>query len=84
MTVSGRYPEGLMRRGGDGGSSTMKAIVYREYGPPDVLKLREGDRPVAGNGEALVRALASAMNPGDMDLLQGCELAASTDFPAGE
>jgi NADPH:quinone reductase-like Zn-dependent oxidoreductase len=51
--------------------STMRAIVYREYGSPDVLELQEVGKPVAGDGEALVRVLASAVNPGDWDLLHG-------------
>lgn len=49
----------------------MKAIVYREYGSPDVLELQEVGKPVTGDGEALVRVLASAVNPGDWDLLHG-------------
>jgi hypothetical protein len=38
----------------------MRAIVQDRFGPPDVLELREIDRPQAGNdaeaGEAVVRA----------------------------
>lgn len=49
----------------------MKAIVYEQYGAPDVLELREVDRPAPAAGEALVRVLAVAVNPGDWDLLRG-------------
>ena len=33
---------------------TMKAIVQDRYGPPDVLQLREIDRPMIGDDEVLV------------------------------
>ncbi len=49
----------------------MQAIVYREYGEPDVLELQEVERPVAGSGEVLVRVRAAAVSPGDWDLLHG-------------
>jgi len=50
----------------------MRAIVYREYGPPhDVLELDEVERPVAGDDEVLVRVQAASVNPGDWDLLNG-------------
>ncbi len=49
----------------------MKAIVYHEYGSPDVLHLEDIAQPVAGDGEVLVRVLAAAVNPGDWDVLQG-------------
>jgi len=49
----------------------MRAIVYDEYGPPDVLRLGAVDNPVVEDGEALVRVLAAAVNPGDWDILRG-------------
>jgi NADPH:quinone reductase-like Zn-dependent oxidoreductase len=51
--------------------NTMKAIVYHDYGSPDVLELQEVDKPVAKDGEVLVRVLGAAVNPGDWDLLHG-------------
>lgn len=32
----------------------MKAIVYHEYGSPDVLEFRDVDKPVVKNDEVLV------------------------------
>lgn len=41
----------------------MKAIVGERYGPPDVLELREVDKPVVESDEVLVRVRASSVNP---------------------
>ena len=49
----------------------MKAIVYGEYGLPDVLRCEEVDRPVPGAGEVLVRIQAAAANALDWHFLTG-------------
>jgi NADPH:quinone reductase-like Zn-dependent oxidoreductase len=49
----------------------MKAIVYTEYGPPDVLQLREVPRPVPKDTEVLVQVHAASINYGDWGLLRG-------------
>ncbi|MGI8828972.1 MAG: NAD(P)-dependent alcohol dehydrogenase [Candidatus Limnocylindria bacterium] len=49
----------------------MKAIVYRTYGSPDVLKLQEVDKPMPGDGDVLVRVQAASVNPLDWHLLRG-------------
>jgi NADPH:quinone reductase-like Zn-dependent oxidoreductase len=41
----------------------VKAIIHERYGPPDVLELREVDKPVVGDGEVLLRVRASSVNP---------------------
>jgi len=37
----------------------MKAIVYHEYGSPDVLELRDIDKPLVKDDEVLVRVHAA-------------------------
>jgi NADPH:quinone reductase-like Zn-dependent oxidoreductase len=49
----------------------MKAIVYHQYGAPDVLELRDVSKPEVKNGEVLVRIRAAAVNPGDCFYLRG-------------
>ena len=49
----------------------MKAIVYRRYGSPDLLRLEEVPRPEVRDGDVLVRVHAAAVNPLDWHLLRG-------------
>jgi NADPH:quinone reductase-like Zn-dependent oxidoreductase len=49
----------------------MKAIVQMRYGSPDVLQLKDIDRPVVKDEEVLVRVHAAAVNIGDWHLLRG-------------
>ena len=42
----------------------MKAIVQDTYGSPDVLQLREIDKPVVGEDEVLVRVQAAGVDQG--------------------
>ncbi|MFJ7777062.1 NAD(P)-dependent alcohol dehydrogenase [Streptomyces yangpuensis] len=49
----------------------MKAIVQDRYGPPDVLRLDELERPVPGPGEVLVRVHAAAVDQGVWHLMAG-------------
>lgn len=50
---------------------TMKAMVYRRYGSPDVLQLHEVPKPAVKDGDVLVRVHAAALNPLDWHLLRG-------------
>lgn len=43
----------------------MQAAVYTNYGPPDVVAVREVPEPVAGPDEVLVRVRASTVNRTD-------------------
>ena len=49
----------------------MKAIVYHEYGPHDVLRAADVDEPAAGDDEALVRIRAASVNPADWHFMRG-------------
>lgn len=40
----------------------MKAMVYTRYGPPDVLQLREVERPEPGDDQVLVKVFAASAN----------------------
>ena len=43
----------------------MRAVVYDRYGPPDVLRLEDVERPVPGDDEVLVRIHATTVNRAD-------------------
>jgi hypothetical protein len=49
----------------------MKAIVYHEYGSPDVLELKDIDKPLVKDDEVLVRVHASSVNRLDWHLMRG-------------
>jgi NADPH:quinone reductase-like Zn-dependent oxidoreductase len=49
----------------------MKAIVFTKYGSPDVLELKEIERPVPQENEVLVKVFAVSINDWDLGLLQG-------------
>ncbi len=49
----------------------MKAVVQVGYGSPDVLKLKDVEKPVPGDGEVLVRVRATSINAGDYFTMKG-------------
>ncbi len=49
----------------------MQAITYTQYGPPDVLRLAEIERPTPAAGELLVKVHAASINRADRYLMSG-------------
>jgi NADPH:quinone reductase-like Zn-dependent oxidoreductase len=49
----------------------MKAIIYEAYGAPDVLQLRDIERPAVTDNGVLVRVRAVSVNPADWHLMRG-------------
>jgi NADPH:quinone reductase-like Zn-dependent oxidoreductase len=49
----------------------MKAIVYHNYGSPDVLRCEELEKPTAADNEVLIRVRAASVNPLDWRLMSG-------------
>jgi NADPH2:quinone reductase len=53
------------------GTNVMKALRFSQFGPPSVLRIEELPIPEPGQGEALVRVKAAAINPSDIGNVAG-------------
>jgi NADPH:quinone reductase-like Zn-dependent oxidoreductase len=49
----------------------MKAIVYCDYGSPEVLKVEDIEKPAPGDDQVLVRVRAASANPLDWHYMRG-------------
>ncbi len=49
----------------------MRAIAYEQYGPPDVLEMREVEMPTVGDHDVLVRVKSASVNRSDWERLVG-------------
>ena len=55
----------------DAPRTPMRAVIYCDYGPPEVLTLQDVERPVPDDDQVLVRVRAAAVNPLDWHYMRG-------------
>lgn len=53
------------------GAAVMKAIVYCDYGSPDVLKLEDLARPAPNDDQVLIKVRAASVNPFEWHFMRG-------------
>jgi NADPH:quinone reductase-like Zn-dependent oxidoreductase len=53
------------------GEPHMKAVVYTNYGSPDVLEIRDVKKPVPNDDQILIKVRAAAVNPLDWHFMEG-------------
>ena len=58
----------------------MRAIVYRRYGPPGVLRCEDIEKPAPGDDEVLIKVRAASVNPRDWHCMRGSPYIARLQF----
>lgn len=58
----------------------MKAILFTEYGSPDVLQFKDVEKPVPGDNEVLIKVYAASANPLDWHSMRGAPFLARVEF----
>ena len=49
----------------------MKAAVYSQYGPPDIVQIMDVEKPVPKDNEVLIKVRAASVNAADWRLMRG-------------
>ena len=58
----------------------MKAIIFTEYGSPDVLQLQDVEKPTPKDNEVLIQVHAASVNPADWHIMRGAPFLARLEF----
>ena len=58
----------------------MKAILFTEYGSPDILQFKDVEKPVPGDNEVLIKVYAASANPLDWHSMRGAPIVARLEF----
>ncbi len=61
-------------------SNPFKAIVYCDYGSPDVLKIEDVEKPVPNDDQVLIKVRAASVNPLDWHYVRGTPYIARLEF----
>jgi NADPH:quinone reductase-like Zn-dependent oxidoreductase len=54
-----------------GSGEFMRAVVYHDYGAPDVLRLEKIEKPLPGDNQVLIKVRAAGANPLDWHYMRG-------------
>jgi Alcohol dehydrogenase GroES-like domain len=49
----------------------MRAAVYSSYGPPNVIQIKDIEKPIPNDNEVLIKVRAASVNPSDWHLMRG-------------
>jgi NADPH:quinone reductase-like Zn-dependent oxidoreductase len=63
-----RQPGPTLAAGREGEKEAMRAVVYDRYGPPEVLRLEEVDKPIPKEDEVLIKVNATTVNRSDVHI----------------